>query len=98
MTEREAHKTDKDIKVARYETKKNGKAREQRDTLGFVKLIVETDTKQILGAAVLAVEGAELIHMYVDLMNAGVPYTVIKDAVHIHPTMAEALQSVMLKI
>ena len=46
----------------------------------------------------LAVEGAELVHLYVDLMNAGAPYTVIKDAVHIHPTMAEALQSVLLDL
>lgn len=97
MTEREARKTGKNIKAARYEMEKNGRAREQRDTLGFVKLMVETDTKQILGAAVLAVEGAELIHMYVDVMNACAPYTVIEDAVHIHPTMAEALQSVMLE-
>jgi pyruvate/2-oxoglutarate dehydrogenase complex dihydrolipoamide dehydrogenase (E3) component len=39
-------------------------------------------------------EGAELVHLYVDLMNAGAPYTVIRDAVHIHPTLAEAAQSV----
>jgi pyruvate/2-oxoglutarate dehydrogenase complex dihydrolipoamide dehydrogenase (E3) component len=52
----------------------------------------------MLGAAVLAVEGAELIHLYVDLMNARAPYMVIRDAVHIHPTMAEALQSVLLDI
>jgi pyruvate/2-oxoglutarate dehydrogenase complex dihydrolipoamide dehydrogenase (E3) component len=97
-TEREARKSGKKIKVSRYEMKKNGKAREQGDTEGFVKVIVDADTKRILGAAVLAVEGAELVHTYVDLMNAGAPYTVIKDAVHIHPTMAEALQSVLLEI
>ena len=97
-TEREARKSGKKIKVSRYEMKKNGKAREQGDTEGFVKVVVDADTKRILGAAVLAVEGAELVHTYVDLMNAGAPYTVIKDAVHIHPTMAEALQSVLLEI
>ena len=47
----------------------------------------------ILGAAVLATEGAELVHMYVDIMNADAPYTVIRDAIHIHPTLAEAVQS-----
>ena len=97
-TEREARKSGKKIEVGRYEMKKNGKAREQGDTEGFVKVVVDTDTKRIMGAAVLAVEGAELVHMYVDLMNAGAPYTVIKDAVHIHPTMAEALQSVLLEM
>jgi pyruvate/2-oxoglutarate dehydrogenase complex dihydrolipoamide dehydrogenase (E3) component len=98
ITERDARKSGKKIKVGRYEMKKNGKAREQGDTEGFVKVIVDADTKRILGAAVLAVEGGELVHMYVDLMNAGAPYTVIKDAVHIHPTMAEALQSALLEM
>jgi pyruvate/2-oxoglutarate dehydrogenase complex dihydrolipoamide dehydrogenase (E3) component len=97
-TEREARKAGKRINVGRYEMKKNGKAREQGDTTGFIKVVVEADTRRMLGAAVLAVEGAELVHMYVDLMNAGAPYTVIKDALHIHPTMAEALQSVLLEI
>jgi pyruvate/2-oxoglutarate dehydrogenase complex dihydrolipoamide dehydrogenase (E3) component len=98
ITERDARKSGKKIKVGRYEMKKNGKAREQGDTEGFVKVVVDADTKRILGAAVLAVEGGELVHMYVDLMNAGAPYTVIKDAVHIHPTMAEALQSALLEM
>jgi pyruvate/2-oxoglutarate dehydrogenase complex dihydrolipoamide dehydrogenase (E3) component len=98
ITEREARKTGKRIKVGRYEMSKNGKAREQGDTAGFVKVVVDADTKRMLGAAVLAVEGAELIHTYVDLMNAGAPYTVIKDAIHIHPTMAEALQSALLDL
>lgn len=97
-TEREARKSGKKIRVGRYQMKKNGKAREQGDTEGFVKVVVDADTKRILGAAVLAVEGAELVHMYVDVMNAGAPYTVIKDAVHIHPTMAEALQSALLEM
>lgn len=97
-TEREARKAGKDIKVARYEMKKNGKAREQGDTEGFVKVIVGTSTKRVLGAAVLAVEGSELVHLYVDLMNADAPYTTIKDAVHIHPTMAEAVQSALLDL
>ncbi len=95
-TEREARKSGKKIKVGRYEIKKNGKAREQGDTDGFVKVVVDTDTKHLLGAAVLAVEGAELVHMYVDLMNAGAPDTVTPAAGHIHPTMAEALQSALM--
>jgi pyruvate/2-oxoglutarate dehydrogenase complex dihydrolipoamide dehydrogenase (E3) component len=46
-----------------------------------------------LGAAVLSAEGAELVHMYIDMMNAGASSTVIRDAIHIHPTLAEAVQS-----
>lgn len=93
MTEREAQKSAGNIKVTRYEMKKNGKARELGETEGFIKVVVDAGTNRILGAAVLAAEGAELVHMYVDLMNTGAPYTVIRDAIHIHPTLAEAVQS-----
>jgi pyruvate/2-oxoglutarate dehydrogenase complex dihydrolipoamide dehydrogenase (E3) component len=93
MTESEARNSGKEIKVARYEMKGNGRAREFGESEGFIKLIINTKTNRILGAAVLASEGAELVHMYVDLMNAGAPYTVIRDAIHIHPTLAEAIQS-----
>jgi len=93
MTESEARKSREEIKVARYEMKGNGKARESGETEGFIKLIINAKTNRILGAAVLASEGAELVHLYVDVMNADAPYTVIRDAIHIHPTLAEAVQS-----
>jgi pyruvate/2-oxoglutarate dehydrogenase complex dihydrolipoamide dehydrogenase (E3) component len=93
MSESEARKSPKEIKVARYEMKGNGKARESGETEGFIKLIINAETNCILGAAVLASEGAELVHLYVDVMNADAPYTVIRDAIHIHPTLAEAVQS-----
>ena len=51
------------------------------------------DRTRLLDAAVLAHEGAELVHIYIDLMNAGASYQAIRDAIHIHPTLAEALQS-----
>jgi pyruvate/2-oxoglutarate dehydrogenase complex dihydrolipoamide dehydrogenase (E3) component len=98
MTETEARKQGKRIKVGRYEMKKNGKARELGETAGFLKVIVDGETERILGAAVLATEGAELVHLFVDVMNADAPYTVIRDAVHIHPTLAEAVQSAVLGI
>ena len=94
LTESEAREKGRRIKVARFEMKKNGRARESGETEGFIKVIVDEKTKHLLGAAVLATEGAELVHLYVDLMNAAAPYTVIRDAVHIHPTLAEAAQSV----
>jgi pyruvate/2-oxoglutarate dehydrogenase complex dihydrolipoamide dehydrogenase (E3) component len=95
MTESEARNSGKAIKVSRYDMKSNGRAREYGETEGFIKVVVDTETDRILGAAVLATEGAELVHMYVDLMNADAPYTVIRDAIHIHPTLAEAVQSVL---
>lgn len=93
MTEREARAAGKEIKVSRYEMKKNGKAREIGEPHGFIKVIVDAATDKILGAAIFAHEGAELVHSYVELMNADVPYTVLRDSVHIHPTLAEAVQS-----
>jgi pyruvate/2-oxoglutarate dehydrogenase complex dihydrolipoamide dehydrogenase (E3) component len=93
MTESEALDSSEEIKVARYEMKSNGKARESGETEGFIKVIIEGKTNRILGAAVLASAGAELVHLYVDMMNANAPYTVIRDAIHIHPTLAEAIQS-----
>jgi Pyruvate/2-oxoglutarate dehydrogenase complex, dihydrolipoamide dehydrogenase (E3) component, and related enzymes len=98
MTESEARQAGKEIKVARFEMKKNGKAKEIGETEGFIKIIADRGTNRILGAAVLAAEGAELVHMYVDLMNADAPYSVIRDAVHIHPTLAEAVQSAVSSI
>jgi pyruvate/2-oxoglutarate dehydrogenase complex dihydrolipoamide dehydrogenase (E3) component len=93
ITESEARNNHKQIKVARYEMKGNGKARESGETEGFIKLIINAKTNHILGAAVFASEGAELVHLYVDVMNAEAPYTIIRDAIHIHPTLAEAVQS-----
>src|SRR5262245_19360924 len=98
MTEKQARQTSKEVKVARFEMKNNSKAKEFGETEGFIKVVADTKTNQILGAAVLAAEGAELVHMYVDLMNAGAPYTVIREAIHIHPTLAEAVQSAVEKV
>ena len=93
LTEREAREAGKQIKVARFGMRKNGKARELGEPEGFIKVVVDSETDRILGAAVLATEAAELVHLYVDLMNVEAPYTVIRDAVYIHPTLAEAVQS-----
>ncbi len=93
MTEREAREAGYDVEVMRYEMKGNGKATEIGETEGFIKVVANRDDGRILGAAVLAAEGAELVHAYIDLMNAGAPYSTIRDAVHIHPTLAEAIQS-----
>ena len=95
LSEREAHEAGKTVKIATYEMKKNGRAREMGEQGGFIKVIVDADTDQILGAAVLAAEGAELVHVYIALMNAEAPYTVLDRAVHIHPTLSEAVKSVV---
>jgi pyruvate/2-oxoglutarate dehydrogenase complex dihydrolipoamide dehydrogenase (E3) component len=93
MTEAEARRSGRPIKTARFEMSRSGKAAEIGETHGFIRVIVDAETDRILGAAVVAAEGAELVHMYIDIMSADAPYTVIRDAIHIHPTLAEAVQS-----
>jgi len=93
MTERQAVDAGRNVRIGRFEMRDNGKARELGEVAGFSKVVVDAESRQILGAAVLAVEGAELVHLYVDLMNAHAPCDVLRDAIHIHPTLAEAMQS-----
>jgi pyruvate/2-oxoglutarate dehydrogenase complex dihydrolipoamide dehydrogenase (E3) component len=68
-----------------------GRARERSETAGFMKVIVEAATRKILGAAVLGIEGDEVVQAFLGVMTAGAPYTAISRAVHIHPTVAEYL-------
>jgi len=93
LTEKEAREKGVDFKISCFEMKKNGKAREIGEPVGFIKVLSDAETERIIGAAVLANEGAEIVHSYVDLMNADAKFTVLRDAVHIHPTLAEAVQS-----
>ena len=79
--------------MGRFELRKNGKAREIGETEGFIQVVADARSDRILGAAVLAHEGAELVHLFVDVMNAGGRASAIRDAIHIHPTLAEAVQS-----
>ncbi len=93
FTEHAARAKHLKFRVARFEMKGNGKAREIGEPDGFVKVLLEEGTGKILGAAVLAAEAAEIVHLFIDVMNAGAPFTVIRDAIHIHPTLAEGIQS-----
>jgi pyruvate/2-oxoglutarate dehydrogenase complex dihydrolipoamide dehydrogenase (E3) component len=72
-----------------------GRARERSETAGFIKVLVDADSEEILGAAILGVNGDEAIHNLLAAMYARVPYTVISRAVHIHPTVAELLPTVL---
>ena len=72
-----------------------GRARERSETQGFMKILVDAESKKILGAAILGIEGDEAIHSILDVMYAGAPYTVIQRAVHIHPTVTELLPTML---
>jgi pyruvate/2-oxoglutarate dehydrogenase complex dihydrolipoamide dehydrogenase (E3) component len=71
------------------------RAFERSETEGFMKILVDADTKEILGAAFLGFGGDEVIHCVLDVMYAKAPYTVLKRAMHIHPTVAEFLPVIL---
>jgi pyruvate/2-oxoglutarate dehydrogenase complex dihydrolipoamide dehydrogenase (E3) component len=72
-----------------------GRAVEKGETLGFMKIVVDAESKQILGAAILGTGGDEAIHCVLDLMYAKAPYTVMQRAMHIHPTVSELLPTIL---
>ena len=72
-----------------------GRARERSETAGFMKVLVDADTKEILGAAILGISGDEVVHTLLAMMYAKAPYTVLSRSVAIHPTVAELLPTVL---
>ena len=72
-----------------------GRAKERGETLGFMKVLVDRETHLILGAALLCIEGDEIVHSLLDVMAAKAPYTVIQRSVHIHPTVSELIPTLL---
>ena len=72
-----------------------GRARERGETDGFIKLMVDADSEEILGGAILGIGGDEVVHTLMTAMYAKLPYTVVSRAVHIHPTVAELIPTVL---
>jgi pyruvate/2-oxoglutarate dehydrogenase complex dihydrolipoamide dehydrogenase (E3) component len=84
--------------MATWSMERVGRAFERGETQGFMKVLVDRETKQILGASLLGIGGDEVIHAILDLMYAKAPYTVLQRAVHIHPTVAEYLPTMLEKL
>lgn len=95
MTERQVRDSRRRALVATRPMTKVGRAKEKGETQGFMKILVDGDTKEILGASILGVEGDEVIHSILDVMYAHRPYTVIQRAVHIHPTVSELIPTLL---
>jgi pyruvate/2-oxoglutarate dehydrogenase complex dihydrolipoamide dehydrogenase (E3) component len=87
MTEAEVRKTGRPALIATMAMEDVSRAYEKGETKGFMKVLVDRDNKQILGASLLGLAGDEVIHCIIDLMYAKAPYTVLQRAMHIHPTM-----------
>ena len=77
---------------------KVSRAREMSETSGFMRVLVDADTRQILGAVVFAVGGDEIVHSILDVMYARAPYTTIARAVHIHPTISELIPTMLQEL
>jgi len=95
MTEEQARNSDRNVLIGKRSMQRIARAREKGETKGFMKILVDADTEKILGAAILGVEGDEIIHSILDIMYADAPYTTIKRAVHIHPTVSELIPTML---
>ncbi len=95
MTEAAARKAGRKILVGKRPMTRVMRAVEKGETHGFMKVVVDADTKQILGAAILGVGGDEVIHSILDVMYAKAPYTLIRRAMHIHPTVSELVPTML---
>ena len=95
MTDAEIRKSGRRALVGMRPMSRVGRAVEKGETQGFMRIAVDADTKEILGAALLGVGGDEAIHCILDVMYAKAPYTVLQRAMHIHPTVAELIPTIL---
>jgi pyruvate/2-oxoglutarate dehydrogenase complex dihydrolipoamide dehydrogenase (E3) component len=98
MTEKEARGSGRKLKVGKIPMAWVARAIERDETAGLMKLVVDAATDRILGAAVLGAEGGELVQILGFVMLAGAPYTLMKGAVYIHPTLAEGFWTLMEEV
>ena len=93
LTEQQAQKQGRDVRVAKMPMNYVARALEVDETRGFMKAIVDTESKEILGCAILGIEGGEIMSMLEIAMMGHVPYPILKDAIFAHPTLAESLNN-----
>ncbi len=98
MTEAEAKKQGKKVQVAKIPMSESARAVETDETRGFMKAVVDADTKQILGAAILCVDGGEVMAVLEVAMMGHLPYTALRDATLAHPTLAESLNNLFMTL
>ena len=95
LTEKEARASGRKLKIGTYPMAYVARAIERDETSGFMKIVADAESDKILGAAILGIEGGELVQLLGAMILAGAPYTVLKGAVFIHPTLAEGFFGLM---
>jgi pyruvate/2-oxoglutarate dehydrogenase complex dihydrolipoamide dehydrogenase (E3) component len=95
LTEAEVRKSGKPALIGTRPMTKVGRAVEKGESEGFMKVLVDAETKLILGASIFGTGGDEAVHCLLDIMYAKAPYTTIQRAVHIHPTVSELIPTVL---
>ncbi|HTI83781.1 MAG TPA: FAD-containing oxidoreductase [Acetobacteraceae bacterium] len=95
MTEADVRKSGRRALIGKIAMEDVSRAFEKSETEGFMKILVDADSKEILGASFLGLSGDEVIHCMLDTMYAKAPYTVLEHAMHIHPTVAEFIPSIL---
>lgn len=98
MSEREASASGRQALLGKMPMQRVGRAREAGETQGFMKVLVDAANQRILGAAILGMNGDEVVHSLLDVMAADQPYTVCSRAVHIHPTVSELLPTLLQQL
>ncbi len=96
LNEKEARAQGRNFRVAKLPMSYVARALEVDETRGFMKAVVDADTNQILGASILGIEGGEIMSVLQLAMMGNVPYTVIRDGVFAHPTLAESLNNLFM--
>jgi pyruvate/2-oxoglutarate dehydrogenase complex dihydrolipoamide dehydrogenase (E3) component len=95
MTLRDARETGRKLLLGQRAMTQVGRAVEKGESRGFMKIVVDSESREILGAAILGTGGDEVIHSILDVMYARKPYTVIQRAMHIHPTVSELIPTML---
>ena len=95
MTEQQVRESGKPALVGKMMMSRIGRARERGETQGFMKVLIDAESKQFLGANILGIGGDEIIHLFLDAMYGKQSYEVIMNAMHIHPTVSELIPTML---
>jgi pyruvate/2-oxoglutarate dehydrogenase complex dihydrolipoamide dehydrogenase (E3) component len=95
MTEKEVRSTGRPVLIGTRPMTRVGRAVEKGETMGFMKILIDAESKKILGASILGTGGDEAIHCILDTMYARQDYTTLQRAMHIHPTVSELIPTML---